>query len=311
MADREELAGGGAKTMGAEETDTEVPILEVAPHPDPGWQYVGRAGGVFQVHDDGGGSRATTTEAGGGVDDARTGLGDADSDGASFAVEAEFGAALAGSESEDRRLIARIREVWKECQVKEAMIKAKAKAKAKTRHGGGSAVVGLPEFWADVDRRGGDRFRTFGAQQTMAPRGASEQVGKAKTSGRKADEVFYDWNGEAEGALPDVDRPEPVVATARVEMRDMMDFQAALPVGGAMPASVGDTGGGGSADGVADGVADGGMPTAYKRGPAGRRDRTWPRAAPMMLRRTPGRAVTDFDLPGAPEGSSALPRMWR
>ena len=43
---------------------------------------------------------------------------------------------------------------------------------------------------------------------------------------------------------------------------------------GPMPTSEGDTGGGGGADGVADGVADGGMPTAYKRGPAGRRDRT-------------------------------------
>ena len=145
----------------------------------------------------------------------------------------------------------------------------------------------------------------------MAPKGASEQVGKAKTSGRKADKVSYDWNGGAEGVLPDVDRPKPVVETARVGMRDLMDFQAALPVGGAMPTSAGDTGGGGGADGVADGVAGGGMPAAYKRGPAGRRDRTWPRAEPMMSRRTPGRAVTDFDLPGAPEGSLALPRMWR
>ena len=84
--------------MGAEETDTEVPISEVAPRPDPGRQYVGRAGGVLQVCDDGGGSRATTTEAGGGVDDARTGLGDADGDGAGLAMEAEPGAELAGSE---------------------------------------------------------------------------------------------------------------------------------------------------------------------------------------------------------------------
>ena len=83
MADREELADGGLKMMGAEEIDMEVPILEVAPRPDPGRQYVGRAGGVLQVCDDGGGSRATTMEAGGGVDDARTGLGDADGDGAS------------------------------------------------------------------------------------------------------------------------------------------------------------------------------------------------------------------------------------
>ena len=39
--DREELAGGGTKTTGAEEIDTEVPSSEVAPHPDPGRQYVG------------------------------------------------------------------------------------------------------------------------------------------------------------------------------------------------------------------------------------------------------------------------------
>ena len=35
-ADREELAGGGTKTTGAEENDMEVPISEVAPRPDPG-----------------------------------------------------------------------------------------------------------------------------------------------------------------------------------------------------------------------------------------------------------------------------------
>ena len=81
--------------MGAEETDTEVPISEVAPRPDPGRQYVGRAGGVLQVCDDGGGSRATTTEAGGGVDDARTGFGDANGDGAGLAMGAELGAELA------------------------------------------------------------------------------------------------------------------------------------------------------------------------------------------------------------------------
>ena len=45
--DREELVDGGMKTMGAKETDTEVPISEVAPRPDPGRQYVGRAGGVL------------------------------------------------------------------------------------------------------------------------------------------------------------------------------------------------------------------------------------------------------------------------
>ena len=35
-ADQAGLADGSAKTMGAEEIDTEVPILEVAPRPDPG-----------------------------------------------------------------------------------------------------------------------------------------------------------------------------------------------------------------------------------------------------------------------------------
>ena len=166
------------------------------------------------------------------------------------------------------------------------------------------------KFWADVGRRDSDRLRTSADQQTMAPKGASKQVGEARTSGRKADEVRYDWSGGAIGALPDVDRSGPVADEAQIGSTSMMDLEATLPVGGAMPTSEGDTGGGGGADGVADGVAGGGMPTAYKRGPAGRRDRTWPRAEPMMSRRTPGRAVTDFNLPDAPEGSSALPWMW-
>ena len=290
--------------MGAEETDTEVPISEVAPRPDPGRQYVGRAGGVLQVCDDGGGSRATTTEAGGGVDDARTGLGDADGDGASLAVEVEFGAALSGSRADMAVMWPRLVWVFGEAKARRIRNEMKARGEWKARRDGAEE-----EFWADVGRCS-DQLRISADQQTMAPKGASEQVGKAKTSGRKADKVSYDWNGGAEGALPDVDRPKPVVETARVGMRDLMDFQAALPMGGAMPASEGDTGGGGGADGVADGEADGGMPTAYKRGPAGRRDRTWPRAEPMMTRRSLGRAVADSNLPGTPEGSSALPRMW-
>ena len=110
-----------------------------------------------------------------------------------------------------------------------------------------------------------------------------------------------------------MDRPGPAV----MERVGMSGWWAGFAAGnpwkkwGPMPTSKGDTGGSGGAGGVADGVAGGGMPTAYKRGPAGRRDRTWLRAELMMLRRTPGRAVTDFDLPGAPEGSLALPRMWR
>ena len=182
------------------------------------------------------------------------------------------------------------------------------KIQLRARDGGDPA---RREFWADVGRRDSDRLRTSADQQTMAPKGASMQVGEARTSGRKADKVQYDWRGGAIGALPDVDRSGPVADVARIGSMSTMDFQAALPVGGAMPTSEGDTGGGGDAGGVAEGVAGGRMPTAYKRGPAGRRDRTWPRAEPMMTRRTPGRAVTDFNLPDAPEGSSALPQMWR
>ena len=75
---------------------------------------------------------------------------------------------------------------------------------------------------------------------------------------------------------------------------------------GAVPTHGGDTGGSGGADGVADGVADGGMPTVFKKGPTGLRDRTWPRAEPMMTRRTPGRVVPDANMPGTPEWSAAL-----
>ena len=39
----------------------------------------GQAGGALQVYGEGGGFRATTEEASGRVDDAHTGLGDADS----------------------------------------------------------------------------------------------------------------------------------------------------------------------------------------------------------------------------------------
>ena len=124
----------------------------------------------------------------------------------------------------------------------------------------------------------------------------------------------HDRNGEAEVALPDVDRPEPVVEVAQVGMRAMMDFmiRTTRPMGRAMPTSDGDTRPMARRPSVADEAAGGGMPTAYKWGPVGRSDRTWPRAKPMMSRRTPGcLAVTDSDLPGTPEGSSALPRMWR
>ena len=100
-ADRERPAGRGTKTTGAEMTDTEVPVSEVVPCPDPGrrWQYAGWAGRVLQVQDCGGGSGATTMEAGGGVDDTHTSLGDADSNGMGLAAEVKSGAEMADSES--------------------------------------------------------------------------------------------------------------------------------------------------------------------------------------------------------------------
>ena len=85
-ADREELADGGTKTTGAEMTDAEVPVSEVAPRLIPGRRYVGWVDGRRQVRWGGGSSGATMVEAGEGVDDARTGPGDADIDGSSLAT---------------------------------------------------------------------------------------------------------------------------------------------------------------------------------------------------------------------------------
>ena len=48
-ADQEELADRGMKMTGAEMTNTEVPISEVAPCPDPGWQYVSWVDRRWQV----------------------------------------------------------------------------------------------------------------------------------------------------------------------------------------------------------------------------------------------------------------------
>ena len=48
-ADREELADRGPKTTGAEMTDTEVPVSEVAPRPDLGRQYVAWVEGRWLV----------------------------------------------------------------------------------------------------------------------------------------------------------------------------------------------------------------------------------------------------------------------
>jgi len=78
--DRAELAGGGLKTTGAKKVNTEVPISEVTQWGVPRRKYVCWVDGVLKVHYGNCSFRAATKEAGGGVDDAHTGLGDADSD---------------------------------------------------------------------------------------------------------------------------------------------------------------------------------------------------------------------------------------
>ena len=156
-----------------------------APRSDPGRQYAGWAGGGLHVRDCGGSYGATTMEAGVGVD-TRTGLGDADSDEAGLAMEAE----MAGSESRadvaPKDELAGIAADWT-AEVRRMIEEAKIKLKA--QHGGGSAG----EFWADVGRSDSDRLQTSADRQTMAPRGASEQVGEAGMSGRKVDKVLYVW----------------------------------------------------------------------------------------------------------------------
>ena len=155
--------------MGAEDTDTEVPISEMAPRPDPGRQYVGWAGGVLQVCDDGGGSRATTTEADGGVDDARTGLSDAGSLWAYLVAFAEFSAArsIGGFEATGPAEAEGDGDWWHEATVTAAAPAGTAGAAifpgdadnvgASVGADGASGAVDASEFgqtWADVGRCG-------------------------------------------------------------------------------------------------------------------------------------------------------------
>jgi hypothetical protein len=219
-------------------------------------------------------------------------------------MEVELGAEVAGSESRadvaPKDESAGIVADWAagdRRRIEEAKIKSKA------RHGRGLAG----EFWVDVGWSDSDRLRISADQQTMAPRGASEQVGETRTSGRKANKVSYDCDGGTEGALPDVDRPEPVAERARVGMMGWMTqiTQATHPRWKAMPTSVGDKRPMARRPSVADGVAGGGMPWAYKR------DRTRPMAEPVMLSRSRETTVTDSNLLGPQEGSLALPRVRR
>ena len=123
----------------------------------------------------------TTREAGGGVDDACTGLGDADSDEAGLAMEMESEIELAGSES--RADVAPKDEsagiaVGLEAEIGRLIQELRIKMKA--WHGGDPA---RREFWADVGRSDSNRLRTSANRQTVALRGVSEQVGEARTSG--------------------------------------------------------------------------------------------------------------------------------
>ena len=137
--------------------------------------------------------------------------------------------------------------------------------------------------------------------------GAPEWESSMGRSSREADQVRHDRNGEAEGALPDVDRPEPAVERAQIGMVGWVAsrLQAARPWGRALPTFIGDTRPMARQPSVADGVADGGMPWDYKR------DRTRPMAEPVMLSRSRETTVTDSNLLGPQEGSLALPRVRR
>ena len=91
-ADREELADRGSNMTGAEMTDTEVPVSEIAPCLVPGRQCAGWVDRRWQVQGGGGSSGAATVEASEGVDDACTSLSVADIGRSSLAAEVEFGA---------------------------------------------------------------------------------------------------------------------------------------------------------------------------------------------------------------------------
>ena len=101
-----------------------------------------------------------------------------------MAVEAEFGAALSGSRAEVAAMGRRLVWMYGEAKARRIRKEMKARGEWKVRWAGPARS----EFWADVGRCS-DRLRTSADQQTMAPKGASEQVGKAKTSGRTADKV--------------------------------------------------------------------------------------------------------------------------
>ena len=190
--------------MGAEMTDTEVPVSEVAPCPDPGRQYVGWVNGRWQVRWSGGGSRATTLWAGKVIDDSHTGLGDADNDGAGLATEVESGAEMAGSESradvapkdESAGIAAAIKEERRRFMEEAEAVAALHASEARERKG----LAGVAKSSAGVV------YSEGGAASSgkIFKSNALEWESKMGRSGREADQVRSDRNGEAEVALPDV-----------------------------------------------------------------------------------------------------------
>ena len=85
-----------AVTMGAEMADTEVPVSDVAPRPDPRQKYAAWIDRRWLVRWSGGSSGAAALWAGKVINDSDTGLGDADNDRTGLAMEVESGAELAG-----------------------------------------------------------------------------------------------------------------------------------------------------------------------------------------------------------------------
>ena len=97
-----------------------------------------------------------------------------------MAMEVKSGAEVAGSES--RVDVAPKDEsagVAADFPAKVRQMIEEAKIKLKAQHGGSSVV----KFWADVGQSSSDRLRTSADRQPMAPKGASAQVGEARTSG--------------------------------------------------------------------------------------------------------------------------------
>ena len=190
---------------GAEEINTEVLSLEMVPCPGPGQQYVSQAGRMLQVHDGGGGSRATMTKASSRVDNAHASLSDADINRSSLVAEAGFGTEVAGSESradvalkdESVGVAGSLGGRYMLEDVMAAVLDLKAELKAS-----GSVVVA--EFSAEAINSEGGAASDSKIFEDDAPEW-EEWEHKLWRSGQEADQVRFDQNSKAKMALPDVD----------------------------------------------------------------------------------------------------------